>query len=170
MTKIKLLPFLTHQNDTIKKSVIYIHGKGGTAEEAEYYKSLLMEYDVYGLDYEVSTPWELKESFQREYDKLSKKYAKVIIIANSIGAFFAMNALGDKKIEKAFFISPIVNMEKLITDMMLWANVSESELREKKRYIQASTKYYHGNILHTLETTPSSGIYPPRYCMQMVTI
>lgn len=33
---------------------------------------------------------------------------------------------------KAFLISPIVNMEKLICDMMLWANVNESELAEKK--------------------------------------
>ena len=42
-----------------------------------------------------------------------------------------MNALSDKQIEKAYFISPIVNMEKLIEDMMLWANVSETQLHEK---------------------------------------
>ena len=34
--------------------------------------------------------------------------------------------------EKAFFISPIVDMEKLILDMMCWANVTEEELRERK--------------------------------------
>ena len=37
-----------------------------------------------------------------------------------------------EQLEKAFLISPIVNMEKLICDMMLWANVNESELAEKK--------------------------------------
>ena len=43
-----------------------------------------------------------------------------------------MNALPDKRIEKAYFISPIVNMEKLIADMMMWANVTEDELCCKK--------------------------------------
>ena len=33
---------------------------------------------------------------------------------------------------KALFISPIVNMEKLITDMMMWSNVTEDELESKK--------------------------------------
>lgn len=32
---------------------------------------------------------------------------------------------------KPYFISPIVNMEKLITDMMQWANVPEAELKTK---------------------------------------
>ena len=30
------------------------------------------------------------------------------------------------------FISPIVNMEKVITDMMAWANVTEEELCAKR--------------------------------------
>ena len=34
-------------------------------------------------------------------------------------------------ISKTYFISPIVNMEKLIADMMQWANVTEAELRSK---------------------------------------
>lgn len=37
-----------------------------------------------------------------------------------------------KKIDEAFFISPIVNLEKLIADMMIWANVTEKELHDKK--------------------------------------
>ena len=34
-------------------------------------------------------------------------------------------------IEKAYFISPIVDMEKLILDMMTWANVTEDELKQQ---------------------------------------
>jgi pimeloyl-ACP methyl ester carboxylesterase len=33
--------------------------------------------------------------------------------------------------EKAYFISPIVDMEKLITNMMQWANVTEQELESE---------------------------------------
>ena len=43
-----------------------------------------------------------------------------------------MSTLAEKSISKALFISPIVNMEKLIADMMLWANVTEDELQSKK--------------------------------------
>ncbi len=112
----------------MKQAILYIHGKGGSAVEAEHYKSVCQGFDMFGLDYEASTPWETKAEFQKEFDALASKYDRVIIIANSIGAYFAMNALGDRKIAKALFISPIVDMEKLITDMMLWANVTEAEL------------------------------------------
>ena len=42
-----------------------------------------------------------------------------------------MHADIDSLIEKAYFISPIVDMEKLITDMMAWANVTEDELKKQ---------------------------------------
>ncbi|MDO4471513.1 MAG: alpha/beta hydrolase, partial [Bacillota bacterium] len=37
----------------------------------------------------------------------------------------------------AYFISPVVDMENLIGNMMLWANVTEDKLREQKE-IQTS--------------------------------
>lgn len=43
-----------------------------------------------------------------------------------------MNALAEKKISKAMFISPVVDMERLITNMMIRADVSEEELCSKK--------------------------------------
>lgn len=79
-------------------------------------------------------------------------YKNVVLVANSIGAYFLMNAIsqidaekdtksdGNKngqneitgKISRAFFISPIVNMEKLICSMLAWAGVTENQLEEKK--------------------------------------
>lgn len=111
--------------------VLYIHGKGGTPEEAEHYKPLFCGCDVIGLDYKAETPWEAKAELSAAFEATAEKYSRVILIANSIGAYFSMCALPRKKIEKAYFISPIVNMEKLIGNMMLWANVSEDELRKK---------------------------------------
>ena len=116
----------------MKKLVIYVHGKGGTAAEAKHYQPLFAESDVIGFDYKSQNPWEAKTEFSDFFDSHSKGYDSVILVANSIGAFFSMNALSEKKISKAFFISPIVNMEKLIADMMIWANVTEDELCSKK--------------------------------------
>ena len=112
-------------------AVIYIHGKGGSATESEHYKPLFPDCEVIGLDYQTFTPWETGKEIRIAVEELKGKYENVILIANSIGAFFSMNAGIDEMIQKAYFISPIVNMEKLITDMMQWANISESELESE---------------------------------------
>ncbi len=116
----------------MKNLVLYIHGKGGNAQEAEHYKPLFPGWDVIGMDYKSPTPWEAKEEFPVFFDQYHKDYNKVIVIANSIGAFFTMNALASKAITKALFISPIVDMERLIANMMLWAKVTEEELKSRK--------------------------------------
>lgn len=116
----------------MKRLVIYVHGKGGNAAESKHYEPLFADSDVIGFDYKSQNPWEAKDEFSCFYDLHSNGYDSVILIANSIGAFLSMNALADKKITQALFISPVVNMEKLITDMMMWANVTEVELQSKK--------------------------------------
>ena len=71
------------------KAVIYIHGKGGDAEEALHYKSLFSDCDVIGLDYTAQFPWEAKEEFPLLFNSIYRNYKTVEIIANSIGAYFA---------------------------------------------------------------------------------
>lgn len=115
----------------MKDAVIYIHGKGGSAEEAVRYRSLFADCDVIGFDYRAQTPWEAQREFTDYFDSAAAQYQSVTVIANSIGAFFTMCALSGKSIRRAFFISPIVDMERLIIDMMKWAGVTEEELRSK---------------------------------------
>ena len=112
-------------------AILYIHGKGGSATESEHYKPLFPDCEVIGLDYQTFTPWETGKEIRIAVEELKGKYENVILIANSIGAFFSMNAGIDEMIQKAYFISPIVDMDKLITDMMKWANVTEQELELK---------------------------------------
>ena len=45
----------------MKNIVIYVHGKGGSAEEAEHYKPLFPEAEVVGFDYHAAAPWEAKD-------------------------------------------------------------------------------------------------------------
>ena len=116
----------------MKNAVIYIHGKYGTAEEAEHYKKIFNEADIIGFEYTSEYPWDFQKELSIFIDNIYAKYKKISIIANSIGAYFIMVSLTNKHIEKAFFISPIVDMEKLITDMMLLENITEEELYKKK--------------------------------------
>ena len=111
--------------------VLYIHGKLGSAAESEHYKTLFPDCEVIGLDYKTFTPWETGEEIRAATEKLHNQYGKIILIANSIGAFFCMNADLNGLVERAYFISPIVDMERLIADMMAWANVTETQLQEQ---------------------------------------
>lgn len=115
----------------MKKSVLYIHGKGGSAAECEHYRRLFTDCEVFGLDYQTFTPWETGAEIRTAVEKLAARYDHVILIANSIGAFFSMYAGISNMIQKAYFISPIVDMEKLICNMMQRANVTEAELKAK---------------------------------------
>ena len=115
----------------MKSAVIYIHGKSGSASESEHYKPLFPDDDVIGLKYQTFTPWETGKEIHHAVIKLKAEYESLILIANSIGAYFSMNANIDALIGKAYFISPIVDMERLITDRMAWENVTESELKKQ---------------------------------------
>ena len=116
--------------------VLYIHGKGGSTAESEHYKPLFPKSDIIGLDYKTFTPWETSKEIRAAVEELKQKYENIILVANSIGAFFSMNADIDELIEEAYFISPIVDMEKLICDMMKWSNLTEEGLKER-------------NVIHT---------------------
>ena len=112
-------------------AVLYVHGKDGSAVESGHYKPLFPDCEVIGLDYQSFTPWETGKEIRAAVEALKYSHENIVLIANSIGAFFCMCAGIDGMLRKAYFISPIVDMEKLIGDMMLWANVSEEELRNK---------------------------------------
>ncbi len=111
--------------------VLYIHGKNGSAAESEHYKALFPDCEVCGLDYLTFTPWETGAEIHAAAEKLKAGYDNIILIANSIGAFFSMNAGISGLLREAFFISPVVDMVRLISEMMSRAKVSEEELKTR---------------------------------------
>ena len=111
-------------------AVLYIHGKGGNAAEAEHYRSLFPDAEVIGFDYKAETPWDAAPEFAAFVAGLGHEH--IVLIANSVGAYFSMNSGIAERIERAFLISPIVSMEKLIESMMTWANVTERQLEAEK--------------------------------------
>ncbi len=111
--------------------ILYIHGKGGSAAESERYKPLFPGCEIIGLDFKTFTPWETGKEIREAVEKLRRESRSITLIANSIGAYFSMSAGIDALICRAYFISPIVDLERLIRDMMLCANVTEDALQAK---------------------------------------
>ena len=116
---------------TAQWQAVYLHGKGGNAREAEHYRALLPGWRVTGLDYRAQTPWEAREEFLAYFKAARRDGTKVLVIANSIGAFFAMQALDETRVDRALFVSPVVDMERLIETMMAGEGITEPELRQR---------------------------------------
>ena len=123
----------------MKRIAVYIHGKSGSVGEANFYEPVLKGYDVTGFDYKSLTPWDAKDEFLKFFEPLCSQYNSINIIANSIGAYFAMHSLADLKadlkIDRAFFISPIIDMEQLILNMMAASGITEKDLRDRQETV-----------------------------------
>ena len=117
----------------MKDLIVYVHGKGGSAEEAEYYKTLFPNSEVIGFDYQSQTPWEARKEFPAFFNEQRSQCEHLTLVANSIGAFFALSSLDETLVDGAYLISPVVDMQNLICNMMQWANVTEQELAEKRK-------------------------------------
>ena len=115
----------------MKQAILYIHGKGGSAGEADRFRAVCPGFDVLGVDYRGELPWEAAPQIAAAYDEARRQYEHIILLANSIGAYFTMLALGDQAPDRALFVSPVLDMERLILDMMAWAGVSEQALCER---------------------------------------
>lgn len=121
---------------------LYIHGKMGCKEEAVPFAQLACPagYQVLAIDLpehgerknnaEKLLPWFVVRELQLVYQYAKCRWKQVSLRATSIGAWMAMLALADKPIKKALFVSPVVDMETLISKMMQWANVTEAQLQE----------------------------------------
>ena len=109
--------------------VLYVHGRGGSADEAEHYRALFPGREVVGLDYRGKTAEAAGPEVAAAVRALAAEGRDVTLIANSIGAWYSLCAGIDGLVKRAYFISPIVDMEKLIMDMLAWAGVSEAQLK-----------------------------------------
>ena len=113
----------------MKKLVLYLHGKGGAAAESEHYKPLFPDCDVIGLNYHAAAPWETGEEIRLAVETLRERYGEITLIANSIGAFFSLYAGIDCLIHRAYFISPLADMEQMILSLLRQIGATEDDLR-----------------------------------------
>lgn len=56
----------------------------------------------------------------------------ISIFACSMGAYFSLLEYGHEPLKQCLFLSPVVNMERIINNMMTWFNISESRLKIEK--------------------------------------
>lgn len=124
-----------------RRVYLYIHGKNGCKEEAERFANTACAcgWQVLAIDLpehgsrkngpEKLVPWVVIPELQAVYARMQPVWPHIRLYGVSIGAWFAMQALQAEKPEKALFVSPVVDMETLITNMMQGTNVTEAQLQ-----------------------------------------
>lgn len=65
-----------------------------------------------------------------EYVK--KNWSHISLFANSMGTYFSLLAYREEPLERCILLSPLVDMERMITNMMTWFTVSEARLQEEQ--------------------------------------
>ena len=60
------------------------------------------------------------------------RWKKIGLFSNSIGAYFSLLAYADEHLWKAWFLSPVLDMRRLIENMMDWFHVTETELQKEQ--------------------------------------
>ena len=73
-----------------------------------------------------------KKELSDIYSMLKEKWNTISLFTNSIGTYFSLLAYKEKKIEKAFFLSPLLDMREVIENMMLAFGVTEERLKIEK--------------------------------------
>lgn len=61
-------------------------------------------------------------------DYAESRWRDLGLFAVSMGAYFSLLACPGRKLSHAWFLSPVVNMERLTRDMMGWFQISEARL------------------------------------------
>ena len=124
-----------------RRVYLYVHGKNGSAAEAARFARTACPagWQVLAVDLpehgarkdspEKLVPWVVTRELQAVYARMQPVWKHIRVYGVSIGAWLAMQALQTQQPEKALLVSPIVDMENLILDLMQQAGVTEEQLR-----------------------------------------
>ncbi|MFJ5477269.1 alpha/beta hydrolase [Enterococcus faecium] len=168
-----------------KRLYLYIHGQGGCKEEAEAeafaniacrngWQVLSIDLPEHGDRKSESNsfdPWHIVPELNTIMKFAKGHWEQISLFANSIGAWFSMLSFKDERLRNCLFVSPVLDMKKLISNMMKWANVSEARLKKSLLLLLPLCKHFLGSIGNTLQITLlQNGKYRPKYYMERMTI
>lgn len=126
------------------KVYIFVHGKMSQKEEAAGFASIATRRGYQVVSFDLPEHGERKSEnypctvqngvrdLQTIGEFVISKWKNISLFGSSLGAYFSLVAYQDVQFQKCLFLSPILDMEHLIQNMMQWFNVSEELLQEKQ--------------------------------------
>ena len=155
------------------KIYLFIHGKQGYKEEARAFAEITcpLGWQVLAIDLPGHgerrgetgkfDPWHVVPELRTLMAYARARWKRVALRATSLGAWFSMLAFEEEPPERSLFVSPVLDMGRLIETMMGWAGVTAAEL-EAQREIETgfgeilSWRYYQYARQHPIQTWPAS--------------
>lgn len=123
------------------KVYLFVHGKYSNKEEAVDFAGIAENSGYQVLSFDLPEHGERKGQEYKctvqngindlviVYKFIKNKYKSISLYACSLGAYFSLAAFQNVEFRNSLFISPILDMERLIQNMMIWSNTTEDELK-----------------------------------------
>ena len=120
-----------------------VHGQGGRKEDAEGFAALAEEHGAQAVSLDLPehgervgqdalcVPWQAVPEIQSAAAWARSRWRWLGLRGESLGAWFGMLALGVQPPDRALFVSPVLDMAALISDMMSWAGVTADRLERE---------------------------------------
>ena len=150
----------SHKEDT----VIQLLAEIATQNGYQVWSFDLPEHgDRKGVDYALN-PQNVAADVNKILHELEEQTKTFSLFGCSIGAYFGMLACQNKPIEHSLFLSPIVDMQELIKNMLLWSGLTKADLQREK-IIETPIKtlewdYYKYVVEHPINwTAPTKILY-----------
>lgn len=124
---------------------LYVHGKMGCKEEAIKFADVVCEmgWQVLSFDFpghgerrrsrKGFRPQKILSEINSVWDFAEGKWKSIALCATGIGAWLSMLALKNQPVRKALFVSPVLDMHRMIKNMMQIEGITIEELRSNVR-------------------------------------
>ena len=122
---------------------IYVHGKNASKEEASSFAEKAVTNGFQVLSFDLPEHGErVNENYPcmvwngvRDLSiigaYIQQRWDSIYLFGCSLGAYFSLLAYKELPLNKCLFLSPILDMERLIKNMMTWFGISERVLKEQ---------------------------------------
>lgn len=123
-----------------EKVWLYVHGKQSAKEAAGRFAETVCARGWQVLSADLPEhgersggpvpldPWHAVPELREIFAWASRRWGRRALRCTSLGTWFSLLALEGEPLERALFVSPVLDMELLILDMMQWAGISEESL------------------------------------------
>ena len=127
-----------------KKVYIYAHGQDGSKEDAELLASIVCEQGRQVISFDLPghgqrrheptscDPQRAILEFREILSYAKKRWDEVALFAVSLGAWLGLQSFRDEKLSDCLFVSPILDMKYVISNIMRRAGVSEERLKQER--------------------------------------
>ena len=127
-----------------KKVYIYAHGQGGSKDDAELLASVVCEQGWQVISFDLPGHGQRRHEpascdprhaileFREILSYAKKRWDEVALFTVSLGAWLGLQSFRNEKLSDCLFVSPILDMKYVISNIMRRAGISEERLKQER--------------------------------------